>query len=70
MSEGILIPALTLIFLMVSTMLGILIRVVMKWTRTEDRLADLTDDVRKLSEQTDRRITWLEQNLWSGRNRR
>jgi hypothetical protein len=64
-SESLVISALSLIFVMLSALLGVLIKVVMKWTRTEDRLADLTDDVKRLNESTDRRITWLEQNLWA-----
>jgi len=59
-----------LLFTVLLAMLGLLIRVVRRWTQTEERLAMLTDNVSKLAESSDRRLTWLEQNLWNRNNRR
>lgn len=60
----------------------LMINVSMKWTRAQDRIENLTDDVQELIRQkdkvhadmltqmredrtaTDRRLRWLEENLW------
>jgi len=59
-----------LLFTILVAMLGMLIKVVRRWTQTEERLAMLTDNVAKLTESSDRRLTWLEQNLWNRNSRR
>jgi uncharacterized membrane protein (DUF106 family) len=63
----ILILGISLVFTIMCTVLGLLVNVIRKWTLTEERLANLTQDVKTLSENSDRRITWLEQNLWRRR---
>jgi hypothetical protein len=67
----ILLGAISLVFLVFSTGLGVLLRMATRWTRTEDRLADIADDVRQFmaqqaerDRQTNERITWLERNRW------
>ena len=62
--------ALSLIFTVLSALLGLLIAIIRRWTKAEERLAQLTQDVRDLTQSTDKRITWLEQNLWNRRNAR
>lgn len=62
--------------------LVLLVRLVVKWTKVEERLAELAEDMRELVKDkdkvhtelatqmredraaTDRRLRWLEENLW------
>jgi len=64
----------------------LLFRIVVKWTRTEDKIDEIANDLKgivvdqervhvELAAQmredrsaTDRRLRWLEKNLWKGRN--
>jgi hypothetical protein len=62
---SIIIGSIGLMFTILTAMLGLLVKVVVQWTRTESRIADLTQDVKNLTESSDKRITWLEQNLWA-----
>lgn len=68
--------------LLIIPALVLLVRMTVRWTRTEDRLTDLIDDVKALVDDkervhaemyqtmredraaTDRRLRWLEENLW------
>lgn len=52
--DSIIIGALTLIFLVMSAMLGTLVRVVAKWTRTEDKISNLAEDMQDLVKDKDR----------------
>lgn len=58
---------------------GVMIRYLfigaMRWARTEQQLEELVKDVKQLvqdkdhvHEQFDRRMRWLEENLWKGRH--
>lgn len=54
-----------------------LVRAVVKWTRTEDKLSELVNDVRELVIQgqadraaTDRRLRYIEEWFMNGRGRR
>jgi hypothetical protein len=67
----ILLSAIGLVFAVFSWGLAVLLRMATRWTRTEDRLADIADDVRQFMTQqaerdrkTDDRLTWLERNRW------
>jgi hypothetical protein len=66
-NPGLVISVIGLLFLILTTMLGLLIRVVQKWTRTEERLNDVIDDVKTLAENSDVRIRWLEEHTWAPR---
>lgn len=64
---------------------GFLYRITVKWTRVEDKLENVVDDVKELvvdkdrvhseilaqmthdRDATDKRLRWLEQNLWRRR---
>jgi len=64
----------------------LLFRIVIKWTRTEDKINEIAADLKgmvvdqdkihvELAAQmredrsaTDRRLRWLEKNLWKGKN--
>lgn len=63
--------AISVLALLMIPLIGLLIRLVIKWTRTEYRLDTLSDDIKELIAQTrdDRkanndRLRWLEENLW------
>lgn len=56
-------------------LLGLLVRITIKWTRVEDALKQLVadkdrvhreiiDQMREDRDATNKRLTWLEQNLW------
>lgn len=68
--------------------IGLMFRLVIKWTKTESRLEELTKDMRELVNDkdkihseilgqmrddraaTDKRLRWLEENVWrTGRGR-
>lgn len=67
--------------------IGLMFRLVIKWTKTEARLEELSKDMRELVDSkdrihsemlgqmredraaTDRRLRWLEENIWKGRGR-
>lgn len=69
-------------------MIVVLYRGIVKWTRTEDKLDALIEDMEKLvkdkdathnaminqmtndRQATDRRLRWLEENVWKGSSRR
>jgi hypothetical protein len=72
-----------IVTVIVVPVLVLLARLTVRWTRTEDRLDTLIDDVKELVEAkekvhaemyrtmredraaTDRRLRWLEENLWA-----
>lgn len=61
------IAILTLIFLVLSALLGVMVRVVVKFTRAEDNISAIGEDLRELVEEKrrehhrfDERLTWLE----------
>lgn len=67
--------------------LAFIIRATVKWTRVEDKLAEMVDDMKKIVDDkdkthtdmlrqmtddrraTDRRLRWLEENLWNKGNK-
>ena len=65
------IALLTLLFMVLTATLGLLIRAVVRWTKVEDRLADLTADQQEILNQmredrkaTNERLTYLERSVW------
>lgn len=72
---GLIIALLTLLFAVLSAALGLLVRAAVRWTKVEDRLADMTQDLTRHIEQSDQvhredraatnaRLTYLERNVW------
>lgn len=77
---------LSIIVLLIIPLIITMIRGIVKWTRTEDKLNTLMRDVSQLVEDkdkthteilaqmredrnaTNRRLRWLEENVWKGRN--
>ena len=77
---GVILSALAVVFIPLMVMLY---RGIVKWTRTEDKLDHLIDDVKTLitdkdqthkemlqqmtddRRATDRRLRWLEENIWT-----
>jgi hypothetical protein len=64
----------SLIALLLIPTIGLLLRLVVKWTRTEYRIESLAEDMKELMRQagddrkaTDHRLRWLEENLWMNR---
>lgn len=75
---------LSVLSILVIPALGFLIRITIKWTRVEDKLDHIADDMVKLVQDkdkvhleitrqmsddrkaTDRRLRWLEENVWKG----
>jgi hypothetical protein len=69
----ILLAAISLVFVVFSAGLGVLVRVVMKWQRTEDRLTDVAGDLKQLvadvaedNRNMNERVLWLERHQWGG----
>lgn len=56
--------AITILSVIVLPLLFFTIRTATRWSRIEDRLIRLTEDMKEVQENHDRRLTWLEQNLW------
>jgi hypothetical protein len=46
----------------------LLVRITVKVTRNEDKLNDAVQDLHTLTMNSDRRIRWLEENIWKGGN--
>jgi type III secretory pathway component EscS len=60
----VLIGGLSLIFLIISTLIGVLIRFVSKATTIQDNVQNLTNKVVETNQKMDERVTWLERNVW------
>lgn len=76
---------LSILTVIVLPILVLLVRITVRWTRTEDQLNNLIGDVKDLVEakervhnemyrsmredrvSTDKRLRWLEENLWNSR---
>lgn len=76
---------LSVLSLLLIPILGLTLRLVVKWTRAEARLESLADDMRELVADkdkthaeiittmredraaTDKRLRWLEENVWNRR---
>lgn len=55
--------------------LGFMVRITILWTRSQDRIAGVADDVLELAREaredrraTNERLTWLERNAWGSRS--
>lgn len=77
---------LSILAIIVIPLVVLLFRIVIKWTRTEDKINEIAADLKgmvvdqdkihvELAAQmredrsaTDRRLRWLEKNLWKGKN--
>jgi hypothetical protein len=62
----------TIVGLLLIPTIGLLVRLVVKWTRTEYRLESLAEDIKELMTQaredrgaTNQRLRWLEENVWN-----
>jgi Na+-transporting methylmalonyl-CoA/oxaloacetate decarboxylase gamma subunit len=64
------IAGLGLVFTVMVAILGMIIGVVRKFTQSEDRLNELVETTRQDRIATNRRLRWLEENLWKGTNAR
>lgn len=65
---------LSVLALLVLPALALTVRQAVRWARTEDKLTGLVEDVKQLAEDSregriavDRRLRWLEENLWQRR---
>lgn len=61
----------TIVGILLIPAIGLLIRLVVKWTRTEARIEELSADMRELMTQaredrnaTNLRLRWLEERIW------
>lgn len=78
MDSPTIVTLLSLIFAVLTGIGGVLIRILFGWTRTQDRITGLAEDMSQMAEQmredrraTNDRLTWLERNAWpTARGRR
>lgn len=60
-NTGVIIALLTLLFMVISAILGLLLRAVVKWTRFEDTVTQAIRGMETYRKITDRRLQFIEQ---------
>jgi hypothetical protein len=68
---SLIIAVLSLLFVVLTAILGLMVKVIVRFTRAEDKIVDMADDMRSLVADKDRahdainqRLTWLERRQW------
>jgi hypothetical protein len=57
----------TAVALLIVPLFVLLIRGLIKWTSVENKLDNMVSQLGKLTDSTDQRLRWLEENLWKRR---
>lgn len=60
---------LALAFMVFTAIVGLLIRIVVKWVRTESKVNELAEDMHSMAATMDRRMRFVEEHLMSERKR-